>query len=123
MKTAVVISIAVALGWVIAFWLFALAFNMNTRQFYYAAVVPLFVCFVGSLILITVHPASMKWSAFGIMGPTVVINWYFFFAVWSEGRGTDWTHVTTAFGVIVAVIVGGTCGFLISRLIQIKRGD
>lgn len=121
MKTGIAIAAAVGFGAVIAFWLFGLAFNLSARQFHQAALVPILVAFVGTIVLVAVHPASMKWSAIGIMGPTVVLNGFFFVAVLSEGRGADWSHLTTMLEVVATVTIGAICGRAIGRLIQLKR--
>ncbi len=114
MKTRVVISLAVGVGCVIAFWFFSLAFTMSTRQFNQAAIIPILVTFVSSLILVALHPSIMKLSVIGVSGPILISNMFFFLAFLSEGGGTEWTHLITALKVIIAVISGASCGMLIS---------
>jgi hypothetical protein len=121
MKTGFTVCFALCLGCVIAYWLFGLAFHMNIQRFNHAAFAPILVGLIGSLMLVLVHPSAMKWSATGILAPTLLLNGLFFLGVVAEGRGAEWSHLTTILKVAAAVFAGTIIGWVIRRVIRKQR--
>ena len=121
MKTGFTVCFALCLGCVIAYWLFGLAFHMNIQRFNHAAFAP---HFGRAHRLLDVSSGSSEcnemvsdWD----IGPHAPAEWILFLGVVAEGRGAEWSHLTTILKVAAAVFAWTIIGWVIKRVIRKQR--
>jgi hypothetical protein len=109
MKRTAIVVVAAILGCGIAFWLFAMAFNMSALEFSRQAMLPLGFTMGVSLSLVLLEPAASKSVVIALCLPTVLWNS-------SNLVGTaDWGHAFNALALIGAATVGAWIGDRVRR--------
>ncbi|MGB7951573.1 MAG: hypothetical protein WCH75_28140 [Candidatus Binatia bacterium] len=107
-RTAIVVAAAM-LGFGIAFWLFAAAFNLSALEFTRQAMLPLGLTMGVSLSVALLEPAAGKSVVIALCLPTVL---------WNSSNLVltgDWGHAFVAFALIGAAAVGAWIGDCVRR--------
>ena len=106
MRTGIVTVLAIMLGIVLAFWLFGLSFTRSIEALKSAAIVPLFVGLIASVLLTGFSRSAAVAVVSGLAIPTIVLGTFVFVSVIREGKGAEWTHLLIPAALTSAVVAG-----------------